>query len=659
MTQSPSSHTPTILLPIAVDEPFTYGSHIPLSIGQLVEVPFRKKEIIGIVWENTSNYSGTTKSISRIIESPSLPLTHLEFLKRVAQYTLSPLGNVLKLTLNKNLIAEKKTRKKITIEDPVLSEDIIQLSEEQSLAANQIVHSIQKEIFQPFLLDGVTGSGKTEVYLAAIQAALLKKKQILVLLPEIALTTQWLNRFKRRFGCLPLQWHSGITETQKRQIWQAVLRGEAPVIVGARSALFLPFQDLGLIIIDEEHDGSFKQEEQVIYNARDMAVLRSQIENCPIVLASATPSLESIQNTRAGRYQLLELKNRHGGASLPTIKTIDMRQQPKGWLSPPLVQMMQTALSKGEQVMLFLNRRGYAPLTLCKNCGHRFMCLNCSASLVEHKSSGRLHCHHCGISHELPKQCPECQQEDTLIPCGPGVERVQERVEKLFPKARIKIITSDVITSEANLKELIDQISNHEIDILIGTQILAKGHHFPLITLVGVIDADLGLSGGDLRCGERTFQLLHQVAGRAGREQKPGVVLLQTYQPEHPLMQSIVHQDREKFTTLELQERETHSMPPFGRLAALTLSSPNRETVALAARELGNAFPQGPSLENVHLFGPVPAPLSIVRGRHRWRLLVKTEKNFPLQKLLSHWIPKVKIDRSVQLSIDIDPYTFL
>lgn len=648
-----------VLLPVAVDRPFTYSWENPLPPGQLVIVPFRNKPVVGVVWRTSSDYSGKAKAIEEVLDLPPLHLAHLDFIQRVANYTLSPLGNVLRLSLNPDFVADKATRKKIQIGTPVLGGEHVQLSPDQDSAATQIIHCINAQEFQPFLLDGVTGSGKTEVYLAAVEAALAHQKQTLVLLPEIALTSQWLNRFERRFGCAPLQWHSGLTPSQRRQIWQATLKGEAKVVVGARSGLFLPFQDLGLMIVDEEHDGSFKQEEQVIYNARDMAVLRAHIEHCPIVLASATPSLETVQNALAGRYKTLELRTRHGGASLPTIKTIDMRQQSKGWLSAPLIQMMQSTLSKGEQVMLFLNRRGYAPLTLCKGCGYRFMCLNCSASLVEHRSSNRLHCHHCGVSQDIPKECPDCKQPDTLIPCGPGVERVHERVQKFFPGARTKIITSDEITTESKLKELIEQITNHEIDILIGTQILAKGHHFPLITLVGVIDADLGLSGGDLRCGERTYQLLHQVAGRAGREERPGVVLLQTFQPEHPLMQAIVNQERDKFVELELQERESQGMPPFGRLAALTVSGTSNELVSKTARDLGLAFPQGESMKDVRLYGPVPAPLSFVRGRHRWRLLVKCDKSFPIQSLLTHWLPKVKAPSTVQINVDVDPYNFM
>lgn len=651
----------SVLIPTAVSRPFTYScAHSePLVPGQLVEVSFRNKDVTGIIWEEAKNhqtYTGKVKSLERILDLPVLPANHLTFLQRVADYNLAPLGNVLRLTLNPEFTKEKATRKKLVIAAPDLTANKITLSEEQHSAAQEVSHYISQKSFQPFILDGITGSGKTEVYLESIQKALEMGRQALVLLPEIALTTQWLNRFERRFGCAPLQWHSNMTPSQKRQIWQAILKGETQVVVGARSALFLPFTNLGLIIVDEEHDGSFKQEEQVIYNGRDMAVLRAHIENIPIVLASATPSLETVQNGLNGRYKTLKLRQRHGGANLPTIHAIDMRQHPKCWLSPPLISKTQETLLKGEQVMFFLNRRGYAPLTLCRGCGYRFTCLNCEASLVEHKNIAGLLCHHCGYQQPFPKECPDCKQKETLIPCGPGVERIFELVQKFFPAARSKIITSDEITCVTKLQELLQQINNREIDILIGTQILAKGHHFPMITLVGVIDADLGLSGGDLRCGEKTYQLLHQVAGRAGREQRPGTVLLQTYQPDHPLMQSIIKQEREAFVELELKDRQSHQMPPFGRLAAITLSSTNRDTVSQTARQLGIAFPQQ---NNIQLYGPTPAPLAYVRGRHRWRLLLKADKSIPLQRHIQQWLAMIKIPSTVQVTIDIDPYNFV
>lgn len=645
-----------ILIPVAVNTAFTYTSTTGIPLGTLVDVPFRGRNVLGVAWENQDSYTGKAKAINNKLDLPPIPDATRLFLEKVSSYTMTPLGNTLRLCLHPAFTAIKKTRKPLTIGRPNFSSQVITLSAEQAAAAHAISQTIQNHTYQTFLLDGITGSGKTEVYLAAIQTALEHGKQALVLLPEIALTNQWLERFQRRFGCAPLQWHSSLGESQRRQTWQAILNGEARVVVGARSALFLPYPNLGIIVVDEEHDGSFKQEEQIIYNARDMAVLRAHIERCPAVLASATPALETIHNVQEGRYAKLSLHNRHGTASLPDIKAVDMRKQPRGWLSPPLLDSLKTTVAKGEQAILFLNRRGYAPLTLCHSCGYRFSCQNCSAWMVEHKRTHKLHCHHCGFEQKTPGQCPECTQTDTLVPCGPGVERVQELVGKFLPEARCRIITSDEVTTLAKLNELIEQIHQHEIDILIGTQILAKGHHFPMITLVGVVDADLGLSGGDLRCAERTYQLLHQVSGRAGREQRPGTVLLQTFQPDHPLMQAMVHQDRNSFNSLELEERQAHGMPPFGRLIAMTLADTNPDIVARAARQLGQTSPQHPDIQ---LYGPTPAPLAFVRGKHRWRLLFKAPKSLPLQRILQQWLSQQTIPSSVQMIIDVDPYNFV
>lgn len=650
------THLTNILLPVAVDTAFTYQSEDPVPLGSFVMVPFRGRSVVGVAWESNVTYMGKAKSITQILDFHPLSETSKTFLKKVAEYTMTPLGNTLRLALTPTFVEKKKNRKPLEIGQPDFSSQAVTLSAEQNKAATAISAAITSHTYRTFLLDGITGSGKTEVYLAAIQTALEQGKQALVLLPEIALTNQWLDRFERRFGCKPLQWHSTLSESQRRQTWQAILNGDAKVIVGARSALFLPYQNLGILVVDEEHDGSFKQEEQIIYNARDMAVLRAHIECCPAVLVSATPALETIHNVNEERYTKLVLHHRHGEASLPGIKTIDMRKQPKGWISPPLLTALESTLSKGEQSILFLNRRGYAPLTLCHGCGHRFSCQNCSAWMVEHKRTCKLHCHHCGYEQDTPQQCPECRQEDTLIPCGPGVERVHELVSKLLPRARCRMITSDEVTSLDKLNDLVNQIHNHEIDILIGTQILAKGHHFPMITLVGVVDADLGLSGGDLRCAERTYQLLHQVSGRAGRENRPGSVLLQTFQPEHPLMQTMVNQDRDAFNQLELDERQAHGMPPFGRLVSLTLAATDPDLVARTARYLGQTAPQHPELE---LYGPTPAPLAFVRGKHRWRLLFKASKTLPIQRLLKEWIKTRTIPSPVQLIIDVDPYSFV
>ncbi len=537
------------------------------------------------------------------------------------------------------------------------------LSEAQASAAAALVEDSEKsggdDGFAVTLLDGVTGSGKTEVYFEAVAAALGKGGQVLVLLPEIGLTAQWLERFRERFGALPLEWHSDLTGAERRLGWQAVIGGQARVVVGARSALFLPFRDLGLIVIDEEHDPSFKQEEGVIYNARDMAVVRAQLGRIPIVLASATPSLETSVNADSGRYRLLRLPERHGGASLPDIVPVDMREQEMdrlSWLSPRLQDAIAATLAAGEQTMLFLNRRGYAPLTLCRTCGHRLECPNCTAWLVEHRLEGRLECHHCGLSIRPPETCPKCDAPGSLAACGPGVERLAEEVALRFPQSRFAVMASDTLQGPAAAARLVRRMQAREIDILIGTQVMAKGHHFPFLTLVGVIDADLGLAGGDLRASERTFQLLHQVAGRAGREERPGTVLLQTFQPDHAVIQALTSGDRDRFLASERRERERHGMPPFGRLAALIVSGPDGARVETAARALARSRPAD---IRVQVLGPAPAPMSILRGRHRMRLLVKAPRDVNMQAFLRGWLSRLRVSGGVRIQVDIDPYSFM
>jgi primosomal protein N' (replication factor Y) len=538
------------------------------------------------------------------------------------------------------------------------------LSDQQAAAAAALRAAAQENAFSVSLLDGVTGSGKTEVYFEAIAAALAAGRQALVMLPEIALSAQWLERFERRFGVAPALWHSDLTSAQRRAAWRAVAHGQAPVVVGARSALFLPYPDLGLVVVDEEHESAFKQEDGVTYHARDMAVVRAQLGGIPAVLVSATPSLESLNNVRTGRYRALHLPERHGDAVLPPVGLVDLRQDrpPKleglgpGWLSAPLREAIAATLAAGEQVLLFLNRRGYAPLTLCRACGHRLQCPNCTAWLVEHRLAGRLQCHHCGYASRLPTACPGCGAEGTLTACGPGVERLAEEARLLFPEARQAMMTSDSLTGPDSAAALVRAVQAREIDLLIGTQIVAKGHHFPHLTLVGVVDADLGLYGGDLRAAERTYQLLHQVAGRAGRAEHRGRVLLQTAEPEHPVMQALAAGARDRFFEAEAAARESAGLPPFGRLAALVLSGPDARQLDEVARQLARRAPQA---EGVAILGPAPAPLAVLRGRHRRRFLVKAPRNFRLQALLRAWLGQVKLPNAVRLQVDIDPYSFL
>jgi len=533
------------------------------------------------------------------------------------------------------------------------------LSPAQAKAARRLVERVAGGGFHVTVLDGVTGSGKTETYFAAIAEALARGRQVLVLLPEIALSAQWLERFRRRFGAPPVEWHSDVGQTQRRDAWRAVADGRARVVVGARSALFLPFRDLGLIVVDEEHDLSYKQEDGVCYQARDMAVLRASLAKIPIVLVSATPSLETVVNEARGRYERVHLPERHGAASLPQIALVDMRKErlPAGrFLSAPLVAALGETLDAGEQALLFLNRRGYAPLTLCRACGHRFQCPSCTAWLVEHRFTGRLICHHCGYSLPVPPFCPECLAAGTLVPCGPGVERLSEEVAERFPGARTALMVSDALSGPRAAAALADAMTQHRYDVLIGTQIVAKGHHFPMLTLVGVVDADLGLGGGDLRAGERTFQLLQQVAGRAGRAERPGLVLIQTYMPEQPVMQALAAGDRDRFLAAEAAGRRAAHLPPFGRMAALVISASDAESADVAARALARAAPH---LPGVTILGPAPAPLAVLRGRHRRRLLLQAERGVNVQAVLREWLAKVRMAGSVRLQVDVDPYSFL
>jgi primosomal protein N' (replication factor Y) len=533
------------------------------------------------------------------------------------------------------------------------------LSRDQEIAAQRLVERMRAGGFSVTVLDGVTGSGKTETYFAAIAAALAAGRQVLVLLPEIALGAQWLDRFKRRFGALPAEWHSDVSQGMRRDTWRAVATGRARIVVGARSALFLPFAELGLIIVDEEHDASYKQEDGVAYQARDMAVLRASIAEIPIVLVSATPSLETVVNVSRGRYQRVHLPRRHAEARLPKIDLVDMRGErlePGRFLSPPVAAALGETLAAGEQALLFLNRRGYAPLTLCRACGHRFQCPNCTAWLVEHRYTARLICHHCGYAAAVPALCPECLAAGALVPCGPGVERLQEEVAARFPEARIALMVSDLLQGPRAAAELAQAMVERRHDVLIGTQIVAKGHHFPMLTLVGVVDADLGLVGGDLRATERTYQLLQQVAGRAGREERPGRVLIQTYMPEQPVMRALAAGDRDRFLEAEAAARRNAGLPPFGRLAALIVSAGDAEAADFACRALARAAPQ---LPGIAVLGPAAAPLAILRGRHRRRFLVKADRGTNLQAALRDWLGRVRVSGSVRVQVDIDPYSFL
>ncbi|MBM3511767.1 MAG: primosomal protein N' [Alphaproteobacteria bacterium] len=663
------------------------------------------------------------KDIAAKLETPPLGRAHRRFIDWVAAYTLAPAGAVLRMTLSVPAALEPpalkvgyvaggapparltaaRTKVVALSSDGVprakadlaaqagVSEAVVQglivqgalvavplpadrgavsaidptrpgptLTAAQASAVAALTADVEAGRFHATLLEGVTGSGKTEVYFEAVAAALKRGRQCLVLVPEIALTAQWLDRFEARFGARPAEWHSELKASQRRRTWRAVAEGRATVVVGARSALFLPFADLGLIVVDEEQDGSYKQEDGIAYHARDMAVVRASLCDIPVVLVSATPSLETVANAEAGRYARLDLPARHGGATLPAVVSIDMRNErlpATRWISMPLAAALTETVAAGEQSMLFLNRRGYAPLTLCRTCGHRLACPNCSTWLVDHRLLSRLQCHHCGFTMPMPHACPSCQATESLAACGPGVERLADEVAALVPAARIAIVASDTVDSPSKVQALIEQIEQRAIDVIVGTQIVAKGHHFPLLTLVGVIDADLGLGGGDLRAAERTYQMLVQVAGRAGRAEHPGRVLVQTYDPTHPVIQALLAGDRAQFLKSEAVERERFHLPPFGRLAAVVVSSADERAAAASARALGQAAPR--DIAGVRVLGPAPAPLALLRGRHRFRLLLMAERGIKVQPVLGAWLARHTPPARVRVQVDVDPYSFL
>ena len=569
--------------------------------------------------------------------------------------------SVIKALIDAEVLKPVLIEDKRQFAEPIVDFQQVKLTEEQQNAADNLVRKVGHG-FRTTLLNGVTGSGKTEVYFEAVAEAIRQGKQVLIMVPEIGLTSQWLGRFEKRFGVKPAKWHSALGNRERIDTWKAIAEGAAKVVVGARSALFLPYADLGLIVVDESHDQSFKQEDLVNYQGRDMAVVRAKFEEIPIILSTATPDLETVVNVESGKYDELVLKSRYAEASLPEIKIIDLKADKpiKGswgisWLAPTLVEQIRENLDKGEQTMLFLNRRGYAPLVICRDCGHRIQCPNCTAWLTEHRRANKLVCHHCGFMTEIPECCPECHSESGLTACGPGVERVAEEVRYRFPLARVRVLSSDFTTNFQEVYKVIKETEAGDVDILIGTQILAKGHHFPALTLVGIVDADLGLMGSDLRASERTYQLLSQVSGRAGRGEKKGTVYLQTLYPENAVLQALVKDDASKFLNLEKKSRKILKMPPFGKLAAVIVSGPNPGDTERAAQWLGQAAFND---ANITTLGPAPAPIFMLRNKYRYRLLLKTARNIPIQTVLRQWLAKVKVPSSVRVEVDVDPYSF-
>jgi primosomal protein N' (replication factor Y) (superfamily II helicase) len=666
-----------ILLPVPFDRPFTYSmpADMQLRRGDYVQVSFGKRTLVGIVWEKpteidevvgqegqggvTVRAAYTLKPVLKKFDFPSLSKESLQFVEWVAQYYMMPLGLVLKMLIAEPVVfQEKKRARKQNIEQKKEGMPAA-LSEDQQRCVDFLHARLQA--FHPVLLEGATGSGKTEVYLELIKEVYAHGKQAVVLLPEIALSAQWVSRFEERFGERPLLWHSDLTPSQRCETWERIAKGKPGIVVGARSALFLPYQNLGLIVVDEEHDGGYKQESGVFYQARDMAVVRGSFSSCLVVLASATPSLETLVNVEQGRYERCHLDQRYGTAQFPDVALVDRRTEEgrlapgSQWITSPLYEALQQTVAEGNQALLFLNRRGYAPLLLCQACGARTVCKQCDSWLVYHKNQQKLQCHHCGYTEKPRTVCRECGAEHSFIPCGPGVERVAEEVAQLFPQARVLMMTSDTMTTLKQSQEMIRQIEDKEVDIIVGTQVMAKGHHFPDLTLVGVIDGDLGMVGSDLRLVERTYQLLHQVAGRSGRAAKKGRVLIQSHMANHPVMAALKAQDSSLFLKLEKEGRQLYGMPPYGRLAALILSGKQAAQVEGVAKRMAAAIP---GVKGIEVLGPVPAAMTRLRGHYRWRFLIKGPRSLKLQPFLKKWMTTVPVPSMIRLQIDIDPYSF-
>ena len=695
-----------------------------LQDGDFVRVPLGPRRVTGVVWGQGEGGTPAAKikAVAARLDVPPLSAELRQFIDWVAAYVMAPPGSVLRqvmrvpaafepakpltayqaadtrpdrmtaarqrvfdvLAAQGGLTAADLAReaqvsasviKGLAADGHVTAYDLpghkafdvpqadftaMQFAPQQAEVVAALRAAVSTHSFTTHLLDGVTGSGKTEVYFEAIAQALESGRQALVLLPEISLTGQFLARFEARFGCQPALWHSGLGAAERRRTWREIAEDRVQVLVGARSALFLPWRDLGVIIVDEEHDGGFKQEDGVIYNARDMAVVRARFAACPVVLSSATPSLESYVNGREGRYTAHRLTDRHGGARLPAIEMVDMRvaPPPRGqWLVPPMVAAVGAAVARGEQALLFLNRRGYAPLTICRGCGHRYACPDCDAWMVEHRFRKQLQCHHCGHVEAVPHSCHQCGEPDKLTACGPGVERITEEIVSHFPDARSVVLSSDLQGGTAALKQVLQQIADGAADIIIGTQIVAKGHHFPKLSFVGVVDADLGLGNGDLRAAERTYQLLSQVAGRAGRTQEAeGFAMLQSHMPDHPVLQALVAGDRDGFFDREVAARQAAAMPPYGRLAALVVSATDQHEGLAFVRQLAGQIPAHAA---IRVLGPAPAPIARIRNRYRFRFLLKGEKNAPMQAFISQWLSGAKPRGSIRLAVDIDPYSFM
>jgi primosomal protein N' (replication factor Y) len=631
----------------------TYSSALGLGLGDIVVVPFRNKEVLGVVTGTNPTFSDAweLKSVIKKLDFPNIKEETLAYYQKIADYYLSEIGSIIKIALPVDLHKIKKIQK---YDEQKGDLNLSPLSNEQRIAYEEI-NSSDKTI----VLKGVTGSGKTEIYFHLAADRIRRGEQVLILIPEIALTTQIISRFKERFGFEPIIWNSSITDSKKKSALHNIIYNNTKLIIGTRSALLLPYPNLGLIIVDEEHDASYKQEMNPIYNARDMAVLRGYCEKSKVILCSATPAIETIHNVVNGKYEMVELKSRFGDAVMPEIRLIDMRKEKMDfdkYLSQKLVSGIRGALKNDNQILLFLNRRGYAPLMLCKSCGHRYICKSCSAWMTYHKDKKRLECHHCGDVSSIKPNCPDCKSENSHIPCGPGVERIYEEVSTIFPDAKIQLMTRENMQKPSEVEKLIQNILNKEVNIIIGTQIITKGYHFPNLNFVGVVDADIGILGEDLKSPERAFQLLQQVSGRAGREAKSGLVYIQTYMPENLAIKSIANLDLDAFINYEMEHRKEHKMPPFSRMVLVTISGKKEIETLRYAIELSKLAPKS---QEIKILGPSAATMLKLQGKYRFRFILYAEKIFPIQKYVKEWFSGIKLSSKFFIKIDVDPYNMM
>ena len=647
-----------ILLPNIFNHPFTYeSSNLDLKIGDYVIVPFGKSKITGVVWNEFEQDKKKKYLIKKVIQKlkiPSLKNNTIKFLNWFSEYNMVPKGMTLKLLLLSSNVVEKFPEKNYLIYKGKLKDNNIKLSQKQKQSLKKM--NISNDKFRVHVLQGTTGSGKTMVYFEALKQLIIKGFQGLIMLPEIGLTGQFEKKFVEYFGFNPAIWHSGVTKKNKEIIWSGVANGEIRVVIGARSSLFLPFKKLGLVIVDEEHDQSYKQDEGVRYNARDMAISRTSFENVPINLITAVPSIETYDNIKKGKYTISRLNERFKNASMPNYEIINLNQtklEPQSWLSKEIIEKVNLHLEKRNQILFFLNRRGFSPYVLCKKCLINYSCPNCSINLVFHKYKKNLLCHYCGYKTQLYRNCQKEGNCDFVF-SGPGVERIAEEVKNIFPSKKSIIFSSDTMNKKKS-SIILEKIINNEIQILIGTQLISKGFHFPSLNCIVVVDIDLSSQGHDLRGAEKNLQLYHQLSGRAGRTGKPATVYFQTYNLNTKMISDITNKNPDIFLDKELELRKSNNLPPFQRFVALIITGNDEKILEKEAIRFKNFIE---STVHGKVLGPVNAPIFKLKKKFRVRLLIRGKKSLKVQSSLSNLISKFKFIGGIKLTVDVDPINF-